>query len=118
MICTVFLMGIFFSMIMSSYRSKQKQQLEELVSEFKGQRGKYEQLLKETKELYKWKYRVKIAEKVYYIFLICLSFVFYKNPSFFTTVFITHGQYSISGIPASIIIFNAIGWYLDRKYTK
>eukprot|EP00356_Strombidium_inclinatum_P011936 CAMPEP_0170496304 /NCGR_PEP_ID=MMETSP0208-20121228/20959_1 /TAXON_ID=197538 /ORGANISM="Strombidium inclinatum, Strain S3" /LENGTH=54 /DNA_ID=CAMNT_0010772811 /DNA_START=235 /DNA_END=396 /DNA_ORIENTATION=- len=54
MICTVFLMGIFFSMIMSSYRSKQKQQLEELVSEFKGQRGKYEQLLKETKELYKW----------------------------------------------------------------
>ena len=72
-------------------------------------------MVRQTKRISIWKYRIKIVEKVYYLILIGLSFVFYKCPGLFATVFVVNGHLSIPCVPASIILFHLVHWLLDQK---
>jgi hypothetical protein len=62
-----------------------------------------------------WKYRVKFAEKVYYIGLLSLGFMFYKSPSLLNYTFVEIPHFSIPFFAASILAFHLVTLYLDRK---
>ena len=66
--------------------------------------------------MFRYKYQVKLAEKVYYICLLCLSFFFYKNPVMMNLFMIKNGQYSIPALTLSIVAFNMLGYYLEKKH--
>jgi hypothetical protein len=87
-IMCVFVLGFIFSYLMGTYKNKQKAQLDALMQQFQGQKGQYEKALKNTKFYLKWKYRVKIAEKIYWVILVCSIYIFYKSPSMVNLVFI------------------------------
>jgi len=118
LIASVFLLGFVFSLVMSSYKKRQKQQLDDLIQEFQGQKGRYEKALFNTRRLYKLKYRVKIAEKVYYIMLLLLFFVFYKSPNFFNYAVVINGHFTIPAASLSVIILIATGWYLEGRHKE
>ena len=59
-----------------------------------------------------------MAEKIYWVILICSIYVFYKSPSMVNVVFVQNGHFSISCIALSIIIFNSCGYYLEQSHQK
>ena len=61
-----------------------------------------------------WRYRIKIIEKVYYIFLLALAFCLYKSPSFLHYFVVEIGAYTIPMLSAIIIVFHMAGMYLDN----
>lgn len=63
----------------------------------------------------KWKFRVKFAEKVYYILLLSLGFMFYKSPSLMAYVFVDNPHISVPFFALSIVAFHLLSAYLDKK---
>lgn len=115
-VSSVFLLGVIFSYMLGTYRNHHKAKMDALVQEFQGQRGKYEKALQSTKRLYKWKLRVKILEKIYYVSLLIGGFIFYKSPYMVNIVFVQNGHWSISAIAGGILIINYIGFYLQSQH--
>jgi archaellum biogenesis protein FlaJ (TadC family) len=66
------------------------------------------------KNLFKWKYRMKVAEKVYYIILMSLAFVCYRSPSVFYFLFTQNPHISIPALSVTLFAFNFFGFYLDK----
>ena len=58
----------------------------------------------------KWKYRVKIAEKVYYTSLTVFLFVFYKSPSMTQLIIYDNAAITLPLVALSIIAFNYAIW--------
>jgi len=66
----------------------------------------------------KWRYRVKLTEKVYYICLMIFGFAVYKSPSLLALVIYDHTVFSISFFSLSIILFSVAGYYLEKRSRK
>jgi hypothetical protein len=63
----------------------------------------------------RWKYRVKIAEKVFYVLLLSLGFMFYKSPALIAYTFTEIPQYSIPLFTILVMFFNLSTMWLDKK---
>jgi len=109
-------MGFFFSWAVSSIRRDKKKQLDQLLTKFEGQKNDYERSVKKTEYLFKMKYRVRIAEKVYYMLTTCMAFVFYKSPSVTQMIIYDNAHLSIPFFALSVIAFNYGIWYLDKAH--
>lgn len=83
----VFFTGFIFSSILTNYYRAKREKLEEINNKFKGLKGDYEQAQINLENTFRWKYRAKIMEKVYYILLMSLGFICYKSPPLFTYFF-------------------------------
>jgi hypothetical protein len=66
----------------------------------------------------KWKYRIKLVEKVYYLLLLVFGFMVYKSPSLLTYLLSDHPFMSILFFAFSIIGFSMANWYLDKSSRK
>ena len=91
----VFLVGFIFALIMSSYYKIRQEKIAEINKKFQGLKGDYELVQNNLEKYIKWKYRVKIIEKVYYILLLILGFLFYRSPSLLTKFFVDYGHLTI-----------------------
>ena len=58
---------------------------------------------------------MKFFEKIYYIMLLALAFLFYKSPSLMNYTFTEIPQYSIPFFTITIMMFHLAGLYLDKK---
>jgi len=64
------------------------------------------------------KYRVKIAEKVWYMVIMCFIFVFYKSPSITQIILYDNAWIVIPLTALSVIVFNYSIWYLDKSHVQ
>ena len=64
------------------------------------------------------KYRVKLAEKLWYTLLMFGAFLCYKSPAVLNWVVVDWAQYSIPGICLSIVAFLTSGWYYEDQCGK
>ncbi|CDW86271.1 UNKNOWN [Stylonychia lemnae] len=115
MIAGVFLIGFVFALVLSNYYKAKNQKINQINAQFQGLKGEYELVQKRLGRYIQWKYRVKLAEKIYYILLLSLAFLFYKSPSLLSYTFTEIPQYSIPFFTLSIISFHLVSLYLDKK---
>lgn len=111
----VLLIGYLLAMMMNWYSTQKKERIEQISKKFQGLKGEYEHLHIKMKSTLKWKYRIKIAEKVYYLLLLVFGFMVYKSPSLLSYMFSDHPIVSITFFGLSIIAFSMGNWYLDKK---
>jgi hypothetical protein len=111
----VFLIGFVFAMVLSNYYKLRKEKIQQINLKFQGLKGEYEHLQKKMSSYMQWKYRVKFAEKFYYIGLLSLGFMFYKSPSLLNYTFTEIPHFSIPFFACSILAFHLVTLYLDRK---
>jgi hypothetical protein len=111
----VFFTGFIFSMVLTNYYRAKREKLEEINKQFKGLKGDYEQAQVNLENIFKWKYRAKIMEKMYYILLMSLAFICYKSPSLFTYFFSEIPQLSIPLLCFSFFGFNFLTMWLDKR---
>eukprot|EP00347_Sterkiella_histriomuscorum_P022408 403338598 len=115
MIIGVFLIGFVFAFVLSNYYKLKKEKIQEINKQFQGLKGEYEQVQKSLGKYISWKYRVKIAEKIFYVLLLSLGFLFYKSPSLMSYTFTEIPHYSIPFFTVLIMGFNLVGMQLDKK---
>lgn len=63
----------------------------------------------------KWKYRVKVLEKVFFIFLLSVGFLCYKSPALLTYFFVQNSVISIPLASFLVIFFSLAGFWIDKK---
>lgn len=65
-----------------------------------------------------WKYRVKIYEKIYYVFIMIFAAISYKSPSLNKTIFKENSQVTVPCFFATVIIFYFLDWYIEHQCKK
>ena len=118
LLLSLFVMGFLLSYSIQAFRADQKTKLDTFLQQYEGQRGEYERAAYKAQMYQKWKYRVKIAEKYYYVFLIVMGFVFYKSPSLTHTIIMDNAHLSIPLVSLSIIAFIHTGSYFEKREQK
>ena len=111
----VFLVGFLFAYILSYYGRVRKEKIDEISRKFQGLKGEYEQVHLKMENSVKWRYRLKLAEKVFYILTLALGFLFYKSPSLLNWVLSEYPVIFIMSLSSVIIAFTLAGWYLEKK---
>ena len=114
-VLAVFAIGFLFSYILSYYSNVRKEKIEEISRKFQGLKGEYEQVHLRMESSVKWRYRLKLAEKVFYIAMLAMGFVFYKSPSLMTWVLTEHPILAIVSLSLCVIGFTVAGWYLEKR---
>lgn len=66
----------------------------------------------------RWRYRVKLLEKIYYIGLLSLGFLVYKSPGLLSWFLSDYPLTTISIFSLSIIGFSMAGFMLDKRSRK
>lgn len=115
MIIGVFIIGFVFAYVLSNYGKWKSQKIQEINKQFQGLKGEYEQVQKRLGKYIQWKYRVKIAEKVFYVLLLALGFMFYKSPSLMSYTFTEIPHLSIPFFTVVTMFFSLCGMWLERK---
>jgi len=92
--------------------------LDQLLQKFEGHKNEYDRSLNKSKYLLSWKYRVKTAEKIYYMMISVFVFVFYKSPSLTQMILYDNAHLAIPLFALSIIMFNYSVWYLDKAHAR
>lgn len=111
----VLLIGFLLAMMMNWYSAQKKEKIEQISKKFQGLKGEYEHLHLKMESTLKWKYRIKWAEKVYYLLLLVFGFMVYKSPSLLSYLLSDHPILSILFFGCSIIGFSMSNWYLDKR---
>jgi hypothetical protein len=83
--------------------------------EFQGLKGEYEGVQKKLEKYVRWRYRVKMLEKVYFVFLLSLAFMFYKSPPLFHYMFTELPHISIPFFTITVLFFYFFGAWVSKK---
>ena len=110
----VFLVGFIFALVLASYYKIRQEKIEEINRKFQGLKGEYELVQVRLEKYVKWRYRMKIMEKVYYIGLLVLGFFFYKKPELLTRFFVESPHLSIPFLSTSLLFFTMASYWLDK----
>ena len=111
----VFLIGFVLALILANYYQVKRQKIDQISQKFQEFKGEYEQVEKRLKKYIKWKYRIKFAEKIYYIFLLSLGLLFYKSPALLAFAFTENPHIFIPLFCCLILFFHYIAQLLDSK---
>ena len=110
----VFVIGFVFAFVLNSYGSMKKEKIEEISRKFQGLKGEYESVHHKMEAAVKWRYRIRFAEKVFYIMIIAFGFLVYKSPSILSWLLTEHALLSIMALSISVLSFTLAGWYLEK----
>lgn len=66
-------------------------------------------------KLTRWKYRVKVAEKLGYVLLMAFGFVLYKSPSLLHYFLAEKLPWSLSLFSSAVIAFSLSHFYIDKR---
>lgn len=66
----------------------------------------------------RWRYRVKLIEKLFYILLLSLAFIVYKSPAMLSMFLYDYPLLTITSFSGAIIGFSVVGFYLDKRSRK
>ena len=118
LILGVFVVGFIFAMVLNSYGRMKKEKIDEISRKFQGLKGEYESMQSRMHTTVKWRYRVKLIEKIYYIALLSLGFLVYKSPAILSWLLYDYPHISITFFSLSIIGFSLAGFMLDKQSRK
>jgi len=111
----VFLTGFFLAFTVTNYYRVKKEKLEQINQKFQGLKGEYEKIEKSLKRYIKWRVRVKFAEKIYYVFLLALGFLFYKSPALFAVAFNQNPHITLPVFCSLFLIIHFSNTYLEKQ---
>ena len=111
----VFLIGFLLAFFFSNYFKLRKAKIAEINRRFQGLKGEYEQVQHSLERYVQWKYRMKLLEKIYYVLLLCLGFLFYKSPPLIEYFFLDYPHFCIPCFAVSLVFFSLAGYWFDKK---
>ena len=101
----IFGLGFVFNWILSSWRKDSKKKLDDLMSQFEGQKSELQRSERNSLYFYQMKYRARIGQNAFYIAFGCLVFAGYKSPSITQLILYDNAHLSIPLFFALVIVF-------------
>lgn len=111
----VFIVGFVFAMLLAQYYKVKKERIQQINQQFQGLKGEYELISKQLGCYIQWRYKLKNAEKVFYVMLLSLGFLAYKSPYLLNFMFSEIPHVSIPAFTLAFLGFHFAGLYLDRQ---
>jgi hypothetical protein len=101
--------------VLHSYGRIKTERIEEISRKFQGLKGEYQTVHLRLEAVVRWRYRVRLTEKLFYIFLLAVGFLAYKSPSLLNFLLVEHIVSTIVTLGLSIVSFTLAGWYLEKR---